>query len=331
MGRFIKTSILILIVLVGCWVLYHRQQISGPADLIALARSDLATIPIFQTRSPLKLRSDACFQKQPDTIRIASFKLNGETGAAQQLDANRLLTEICKYFDLVAFQNVDAGNSQWLSDLIHSLRATTGCEYSFVASPPVEQRQFITLFNSKTLQLDQSHSYTVNDPDDLYVRDPFVCWFRAKEAGRQPAFTFSLASLEVDPGRRESELAHLGDLYRAIRDDGRGEDDVILVGDFQCDAESLLSIEEPTGLRPLLADLPTNTMCTDQFDNLILSPLATVENCGTAGVFDFMKHYNLYLDDALRISEHLPVWADFSIHEGLPPGLTAKGAVLERR
>jgi hypothetical protein len=42
----------------------------------------------------------------------------------------------------------------------------------------------------------------------------------------------------------------------------------------------------------------------------------TVENTGQLGVFDFLKHFNLSLDDALEISDHLPVWADFSCLEG---------------
>ena len=81
MGRFFKTSILVLIVFIGCWVLYHRQQIGGPTDLIELVRKDLSAIklPVFQASSPIQVRSDLFFQKQPETIRIASFKLNGET------------------------------------------------------------------------------------------------------------------------------------------------------------------------------------------------------------------------------------------------------------
>ena len=43
---------------------------------------------------------------------------------------------------------------------------------------------------------------------------------------------------------------------------------------------------------------------------------ATVEFTGRGGVFDFLRHYNLRIDDALNISDHLPVWAEFSIFEG---------------
>jgi hypothetical protein len=333
MGRFFKTSILILVVLVGCWVLYHRQQIGSPTDLIELARRDLSAIrvPVFQASAPVNIRSDPFFHKLPETLRMASFKLNGESGAAQQPDANLLLTEICKSFDLVAFQNVRADSPQWLTHLAGSLKAATGWDYAFAASPVVDGRQCVTLFNSNTLELEPSQSYSVNDPDDLYHREPFVCWFRAKQVAEQQAFTFSLVSIEVEPGRRESELAHLGDLYRAIRDDGRGEDDIILVGDFQCGNECLSSAVAQTGLQPVLSGLPTNISRTAQFDNIVFSPLATVESSGTAGVFDFMQQYNLFLEDALRISEHLPVWADFSIYEGMTPGLTANGKATERR
>ena len=333
MSRLLKTAVLILIVLIGSWILYHRQQISGPGDILELAREDSSAlnVPVLQASSPLVFRSDAFYHKHPDTIRIASFKLNSESGAAQKPDATRLLTEICRQFDLVALQDVNSRNPEWLANLTLSLKTATGFDYKFVASPFANGTQFVTLFNSKAVELDQSHSYAVNDPDDLYDREPFVCWFRTNQVEEKQAFTFSLASIQVDHNRRESELKHLGDLYRAIREDGRGEDDVIFVGDFQCGVNCLSSLESQSGLQSVLANSPTNTMRTAQFDNIIISPIATVECSGIAGVFDFMKHFNLYLDDALRISEHLPVWADFSIYEGLSPGRTASGETTERR
>jgi hypothetical protein len=44
-----------------------------------------------------------------------------------------------------------------------------------------------------------------------------------------------------------------------------------------------------------------------------------------------MKEFNLSLEEALQVSDHFPVWAEFSVYEGGQPGrLAAREAVRER-
>ena len=40
-----------------------------------------------------------------------------------------------------------------------------------------------------------------------------------------------------------------------------------------------------------------------------------MEHTGTCGVFDPMAEFGLPLDEALEVSDHLPVWAEFSVRE----------------
>ena len=124
-------------------------------------------------------------------------------------------------------------------------------------------------------------------------------------------------NINLDARRREHELAHLDELFRAIRNDGRREDDVLIAGDFNAGDRGLQPIRKMAGLTWVVSNTPTDTKHQSQFDNLIFSDMATVEFTGRGGVFDFMRHYNLMLDDALTISEHMPVWAEFSIFEGV--------------
>ena len=51
---------------------------------------------------------------------------------------------------------------------------------------------------------------------------------------------------------------------------------------------------------------------------------ATTEFTGTSAVFDLMDRYNLTMDQALEVSDHMPVWAEFSIYEGGVPGHLAR-------
>ena len=65
-----------------------------------------------------------------------------------------------------------------------------------------------------------------------------------------------------------------------------------------------------------LSRMPTNTRQTQQFDNLVFQLPATNEYAGHSGTFDFMREYNLTLEQALQVSNHLPVWAEFNMQEG---------------
>jgi hypothetical protein len=69
--------------------------------------------------------------------------------------------------------------------------------------------------------------------------------------------------------------------------------------------------------------MPTNTNGNVQWDNIIFDQNATREFAGRGGVYDFLREYNLSVQEALEISDHLPVWAEFSIFEGGVPGRVA--------
>ncbi len=108
----------------------------------------------------------------------------------------------------------------------------------------------------------------------------------------------------------------LADAYFKIRDDGRGEDDLIMLGDFNLDDQHMGDLGRISGFLATIAEHPTDTQQTRQYDNLVFQLRATCEYAGRSGVYDFMRQYNLTLDQALQVSDHLPVWAEFSIYEG---------------
>ena len=56
-----------------------------------------------------------------------------------------------------------------------------------------------------------------------------------------------------------------------------------------------------------------------QRDNIVFDSLATVEFTGRSGVVDFLRALNLTVEQAREISDHLPVWAEFSVYEGANP------------
>ncbi|MEM7452786.1 MAG: endonuclease/exonuclease/phosphatase family protein [Planctomycetota bacterium] len=330
MRRFLITTVLLLVIVFGGWLLYNRNRINSAGDVVTLIREAIPAIPASFSNSG-DAQPAAFDPRNPETVRIASFKLNSRTGAAEHPAAMRLMTEICRQFDLIALQEVSDQGNQWLSRLAVSLSEATGSQFRYITGGQSDGVQFAILFDANRLDVDHLNTYTVNDPDGVLSRPPLVGWFRARNAPPESAFTFTVANVQLDANRPDLELAYLQELFRAIRNDGRGEDDVIIAGDFSAGDRGLGLVREKSNLTWVVSNQATDTMQQSQYDNLVFSELATVEFTGFADVFDFMKFYNLRLQDAIGISEHLPVWAEFSVYEGFGEGRVAEsGAELNR-
>ena len=354
MSRIWKTILLALIIVGGLWVLLNQKEIQNAGGLSAFIQRSLDQT---QTQTPQwsadnqtqwnrgnflttsstnqnnphqnrtynsERRFDSAMHtppRLPNTIRVASFKLQPTSTVASDPHAMQVLTHLCSQFDIVAFQEIDHRGDAWLAKITQDVAAATHGAVKFRALTDrskieMGQPQFAILFNTNTLDLDQSQWYSVNDPDSLLAREPLVGWFRAKNVPTEEAFTFTLANIQLDNHRPDLELAYIADLFRAIRNDGRGEDDVIIVGNFNAGDRGLSPLRKKAGLNWVVFDTPTSTDKAHQFDNLVFSQTATVEFTGQGGVLDFLAAYNLRYDQAVAISDHMPIWAEFSALEG---------------
>lgn len=270
----------------------------------------------------------------PDAIRIASFNLNG-WGDAQRQDifVSEMLGRLLSQFDIVALQDIRSRRDDVLPELMAQLNST-GRKFDFMVGPRVgrgdRREQLAFIFDTERIETDRFQLYTVEDPSDMLQREPLVGWFRAKNAAAQDAFTFSLVNVHSDSELALLELQTLPNLVQAIVNDGRGEDDIILAGDFGApvQASPLFSQSE---FRTVLDGVATTTRGTQLLDNFAFSQSSTAEFTGRAGAVDFLRQYNLSLEQATRVSEHLPIWAEFSIIEGGRPGQVAGTVLPERR
>ena len=257
-----------------------------------------------------------------DTIRIASFNIQvfGESKLNDN-DAMQAIVAILRNFDVIAVQEVRAVSQDILPQLMALLNAD-GRHYDYAIGPRLgrsnSKEQYAFIFDTQTVESDRYQLYTVDDPDDLLHREPLVGWFRARGPAPEQAFTFSLATIHTDPDETNQELDVLDDVFFKVRDDvRRGEDDVIMLGDLNAKATNLRQLGQIKGLYKVVnGETPTNTLHNAQYDNILFHETATTEFTGRGGVFDFLRDYNLTLQQAQRISDHLPVWAEFSIYEG---------------
>lgn len=273
--------------------------------------------------------------RSTNVIRVATFSIQvfGKSKAAKP-HVMDMLARIVRNYDVVAIQEIRSADDDLLPSFVELVNATDR-HYDYVIGPRLGRssstEQYAFVFDLTTIEVDRSQLYTVADPDDLLHREPLVGWFRVRGPPAGQAFTFTLVNFKTDPDETEQELNVLDDVYRVVRDDGRGEDDVIILGSLNADDRNLGQLGQVSGMAWVLSGTPTNTRGTAQCDNILFQRQATSEFTGRAGIFDFMREYNLSMEEALEVSDHLPVWAEFSVYEGGQPGRTAAGPGTKTR
>ena len=122
-----------------------------------------------------------------------------------------------------------------------------------------------------------------------------------------------MVNIHTDPDETDTELNALDDVFTAVQ--RIGEDDVILLGDLNVDHNHLGELGRLPGIAYVIAGQTTNTRGTKSYDNIVFSRPTSIKYTGRFGVFDLMTEFNLTMDQALDVSDHLPVWAEFSASE----------------
>ena len=331
MRRFSLLILLVLAVGLGVVLVPQREKIHSVDDAFQVLKSSFQLGGSSSEATgliPVRKRSS-------QTIRVASFNL-GILGPTKLEDERAMaaIGKIIREFDVVALQEIRSlqpGTMARLMDWIN----LDGDRYDYVVSHRLgrtaQQEQYAVVYDRTSIELDRTQSYVVNDPDDLLHREPFVVWCRVRGPDPDTAFTFSLVNVHTDPDEVTYELNWLDDVFRNVRDDGRGEDDVIMLGDFNASDSELGELGSVIGLHAVVRDTPTNTRGTQQYDNVLFSLPATSEFTGRGGVYDFYNQLDLTMDEALKISDHLPVWAEFGLQEGGNAGFVASRQDAESR
>ncbi len=254
------------------------------------------------------------------TVRVAAYNLQAlGTAKLSSPRVVQVLADIIGRFDVMAIEDIRSRSDDVLPRLLSAVNAG-GRHYDYAVGPRVgrtgQTEQFAYLYDHDTLDVDTAGVYTVADRDGVLNRDPLVAWFRAKGPNPKEAFTFTLVAVHTDANVTAKENDALANVFRAVRDDGRNEDDIILLGDFNADSKHLGMLGRVPHLQAAVTGMPSTTRRDKLVDNLLFSSSATVEFTGRAGVVDMVREYNLTPDQALEISDHFPVWAEFSLYEG---------------
>ena len=305
----------------GGWFFFQKYRLEGLDQLTVVPRDQAAVASGYGSSTPLPK-----VERAAGTIRIASFNIQvfGEK-KVNNPRVRSLLAEIVRQFDVVAIQEIRS-KQDILPQFVDTVNAG-GRHYDFVIGPRLgrtsSKEQYAFIFDTASIEVDRSSLYTVADPDDRLHREPLVGWFRVRGPPPDQAFTFSLVDIHTDPDETGREFDALADVFRAVRDDGRGEDDVILLGDLNVDDQHLGRLGQIADIHWVISGVATNTRGNHLYDNLVFSRVATTEYTGRWGVFDMIRQFNLTVDEALQVSDHMPVWAEFNLIEGGQGGRVA--------
>ncbi len=326
--RSLKLLIPVLALTVGGWYFLTQYQIEGLDQVQIRPKGASSPGAAWQ---PASSAAESTFDRSR-TIRIAtldpgpldSYKLQSPQIAAR-------LAELVRQFDVVALQDIRSRDQGLLISLVDLINEAD-CKYDFVTDPQVGrvpvQRYLAFVFNSQTVAVDRRAVYTVVDPAGRFECQPLAASFAAVGPPAQQAFTFTLVNVLVSADRAAVEVPLLDDVFRAVQRDGRGEDDVILLGHVAADRSALEQLERTSSGVWLLGKVPTATRGDSLCDNLFFDRWATVEYTGRCGVIDTMRRFDLALHEAVATSENLPVWAEFSAYEGGVAGVASVGKRL---
>jgi deoxyribonuclease-1-like protein len=270
------------------------------------------------------------------TIRIASMSLGRfDEHSLANHQVTDVLLRVLPRFDLIALQGFQGQTEAAVVRLAEQLSRATGRLFRHAACL-VGRRDAVGeysafLFDQAVIEIDRSTLRLAQDPAGRFRHPPLVAAFRVRGPAEAEAFTCTLINVHTDAENATVELDLLRDVYKMVRNDGRNEDDVIVLGDFEADENHLGQLGQVLDLTAAITSMPTTVRGTRRADNILLDRRATVEYTGRAEVVDVLRECELTIEGAMQVSEHLPVWAEFSSYEGGQAGhLTATAAPAVR-
>ncbi|MDA8744098.1 deoxyribonuclease I [Rubripirellula amarantea] len=253
-------------------------------------------------------------------VKIASWSLGGfgPTKLASA-DARKYVSKVIRRYDVIALQQIASIERDLIPRLVDVINGPEH-RYDYVlgrsTGPTGRQEQLAFIFDTTSVRVDRRQTYTVSDPSEQMIYDPLVASFQAAEPNENEAWTFSLVNVRVDLSRAAAEVALLPNVLRSVLNDGRNEDDVILLGLFQADDDYLIPTMGSGEMDAAVHHRSTDVFGRFQTSNILIARGATSEYLGRGGVFDYRRNYDLNPVEAESVTSHLPVFADFTAHEG---------------
>lgn len=266
------------------------------------------------------MRSSTVPARTGNTMLIGSFNMQrlGPSKLAKPWVMERF-ADIIRSFDVIALQEITSKDQNTLPTLLQYVNRN-GARYGFTISTQVGRaatgyfEQYAYVFDTTRAYTVPEACYVVQDPEDMLHREPFVGRFRTTVTAGPP-FSFTLVNIHTDPGEISTELNVLATVLVNVAQFEYPEDDVMLLGDLNADPAKLLNLGKVPDIYPTIQGIPTNTRKSKTLDNILISSRQTTEYTGRSGILDLVSTFSITQADAEEISDHQPIWAEFSVFE----------------
>lgn len=334
-GPGVTAGGLVLLVLAAVTGNIDFTKFDSLAEMAArLDDSPLGRGPVI---APVRLDSTA--GRPSDRIRIATFNIQ-RFGQKKSSDAEVMqnIARIVGQFDLVAIQEVQSPQAMPIARLVDLLNRSGG-RYDAAVSEPIGRttylEQYAIVWDVTRIAMIPDSAYVVRDDSDRMHRPPMVASFETRMPplmGRRP-FRFTVINVHTDPSQvspsgDSNEMDVLDDVFVRVREfeyQTRGIVNTMMLGDLNVSTDKLGELGRIPGMYSVVGTTPTNTAGTRTYDHILFDRNVTIEYTGVFGVIDFERDFGFTSEQAVAISDHRPVWAEFSAHE-LPPGAMANRA-----
>ncbi|MCA9393715.1 MAG: endonuclease/exonuclease/phosphatase family protein [Candidatus Omnitrophica bacterium] len=252
-----------------------------------------------------------------DDLRVCSFNIRVFSNKSRDDNELDYITNLLEPCDITAIQELrDEDVLRRTVALLERRGYPAAYDISAPVGRGVKERYAFLYRADKVAQTTPGQLYP--DERDEFIREPYFASFRAG------AFDFTLLTIHLLYGKSESErrpeLEHLAKVYEYAQNADAGEQDIILLGDFNFgpDDRGWSNLNRLPTMTALLND-PVRTTVTDTslYDNFWFETRYVREYTGQVGVWNFDE--TMFGNDdnraKLAVSDHRPIWALFSTTE----------------
>lgn len=259
------------------------------------------------------------------TIRIASWNVLN-LGEETPVD---LRAQVIAQFEIVALQEIESldGLERLIDELVEQTDEPWGETHSDLIGEGNAAEYYVYVYRDDIIdQVAGLESvYPEQDPAD-FSREPYFATFKAGN------FDFTLITIHTDPSPQSlttKEVQRLATVWTHVQDLDENEQDILLMGDFNKNKPTHKAFDklEELGATFLVTEEGTFTSYSTLpdkigakwYDNIWVDMLFTgYEYTGEHGV-DYL-HERFFQDEEhphlkvrVDLSDHCPVWAEFSI------------------
>jgi endonuclease/exonuclease/phosphatase family metal-dependent hydrolase len=252
---------------------------------------------------------DDKYNQSVSDIKLATWNIRYLSTVSRDDAELSQIADILKRYDLIAIQ--ESRDTTVLSRLENIMPG-----YDYLAFDPVgaTQKEIYTYFYKTAVISPIDISYLFPDPNDYFIREPYVASFKAGN------FDFTLVTIHVlyrdSEAERREEIKLLDDVLAQVDIDNGIENDTIRLGDFNFDRGDF-GWQITTHYAVVSPEQKTTITDTSSYDNIWINPEETKKYDDNLEIYRFDEIMFDNKDDeaSLAVSDHRPVSVIFRTNQ----------------